>query len=115
MEDANQLSKEDASKEVNETFYRSMIRKLQYIFHSWSYIVHEFGIIARFLSNPTKSHMTIVKKIFGYLKGIEDLGLWYDRQRNFSLDVFIDVDSNRNFDDRKVTIGGAFFLGERLV
>ena len=56
-----------------------------------------------------------VKRIFRYLKGTEDYGLWYKLGVNLDLKVFTDVDWVGNIDDRKSTSGGAFFLGKRLV
>lgn len=53
-----------------------MIENLQYVVYSRPYIVHVVGIVARFLSNPKEIQMTIVKKIFRYLKGSEEFGLW---------------------------------------
>lgn len=59
--------------------------------------------------------MVSVKRIFGYLKGIVDYGLWYPYRGNFSLKVFTDADCAGNVDDWKSTTGGAFLLGGRLV
>ena len=42
------LSKNDESSEVNQTLYKSMIEKLQYVVHSRSNIALVFGIVARF-------------------------------------------------------------------
>ena len=46
------LSKNDESTEVNQTFYRSMIGKLQYVVHSRPDIALAVGIVARFFTNP---------------------------------------------------------------
>lgn len=59
--------------------------------------------------------MTIVKRIFIYLKGVEAYGLWYKQYDNFSLEVYTNVDWAGNVDDGNNTSGEAFFLGERLV
>ena len=42
------ISKEDESKEVNETLYISMIRKLQYGVYRRPNIAQVVGIVARF-------------------------------------------------------------------
>ena len=78
-------------------------------------ILHVFGIVLRFLSDTNETHMIVVKRIFRYLKGIEDYGLWYKQDDDFNLKVYIDVDWVGNVDDRRSTSGGAFFLGERLI
>lgn len=59
--------------------------------------------------------MVVVKRIFKYLKGIKDYGLWYAHKGDLSLSVFSDVDWAGNIDDRKRKSWGAFFLGGRLV
>ena len=83
--------------------------------HSRLGIAHVVGIVARFSSNPKKTHMTIVKRIFKYLKGIEDFGLWYKQDDDFNLKVYTDADWAGNVDDRKSTSGGGFFFRERLI
>jgi hypothetical protein len=42
-------------------------------------------------------------------------GLWYPKNQNFQLSVYLDVDWANCMDERKITSGGAFFLGYSLV
>lgn len=42
------LTKDDDSKEVDQTLYRSMIEKLQYVVHARPDITLAVGIVARF-------------------------------------------------------------------
>ena len=109
------LTKDDESKEVDRTLYRSMIEKLQYVVHTRSDIALAVGIVARFSTKPKENHMMAVKRILRYLKGTEDYGLWCKLGGNLDLKVFTDADWARNIDDRKSTSGGALFLGKRLV
>ncbi|GLJ46748.1 hypothetical protein SUGI_0985860 [Cryptomeria japonica] len=109
------LSKNDEANEVNETLYQSMISKLQYAVHSRPDIVQAIGLVARFAANPKATHMVAVKRIFRYLKGTDEYGLWYPHKGNFNLSVFTDANWAENIDDRKSTSGGAFFLGDRIV
>ena len=46
------LTKDDDSKEVDQTLYRSMIGKLQYVVHKRSDISLVVNIVARFLAKP---------------------------------------------------------------
>ena len=71
------LTKDDHSKEVDQTLYRLMIGKLQYVVHTRPNIALEISIVARFLAKPRENHMMAIKRILIYLKGIEDYGLWY--------------------------------------
>lgn len=109
------LTKQDELALVNEKEYRSMIRKLHYVVHSRSDIAHAIGIVARFQKNPNESHMRTTKRIFRYLKGTIDYGLWYPYARDFYLEVYAYANQVGNVDDKKSTSDGAFFLGRRLV
>ena len=109
------LTKDDESKEVDQTLYRSMIGKLQYVVHTRPDIALEVGIVARLSAKLKEIHMMAVKRILRYLKGTEDYGLWYKLGGNLDLKVFTDADWVGKIDDRKSTSGGAFFLVKRLV
>lgn len=109
------LTKDDDSKEVDQTLYKSMIGKLQYVVHTRPDIALAVGIVARFSAKPRENHMMASKRILRYLRGTEDYGLWYKFGGNLDLKVFTNADWARNIDDRKSTSGGAFFLGKRLV
>ena len=109
------ITKNDDLKEVDQTLYRSMIGKLQYVVHTRPNISLVVGIVERFLEKPRENHMMAIKRILRYLKGTEDYGLWYKLGGNLDLKVFTDVDWVGNLDDIKNKSGGAFFLGKRLV
>lgn len=100
---------------MDEKECRSMIGKLHYVIHSRPNIAHVVGLVARFQKDPKETHLVAVKRIFQYLKGTLDYGLWYPYKGNFSLDVFTDANWAGNVDDQKSTTGGAFLLGRRLV
>ena len=115
METALKLSKNDESAEVNQTLYRSMIGKLQYVVHVRPDIALVVGIVARFFANPKENHLMAVKRIMRYLKGTKEYGLYYKKNEKFELRAYTNADWAKNIDDRKSISGGAFFLGERLV
>ena len=102
------LTKDDESKEVDQTLYRSMIGKLQYVVHTRPDISLIVGIVEIFLAKPRETHIMSIKRIMRYLKGTEDYGLWYKFGGNLDLKVFTDADWAGNLDDRKSTSGGAF-------
>nr|GEX81065.1 retrovirus-related Pol polyprotein from transposon TNT 1-94 [Tanacetum cinerariifolium] len=62
---------------------------------------------------PMTSHLNVVKKIFKYLKGQPNLGLWYPRYSLFQLEAYSDSDYAGSHGDRKSTTGGCQFLGRR--
>ncbi|GKB05604.1 retrovirus-related pol polyprotein from transposon TNT 1-94 [Tanacetum coccineum] len=65
----------------------------------------------RFQVHPKVSHLNAVKRIFRYLKGQPNLGLWYPKDSPFLLESFSDSDYAGTILDRKSTTGGCQFLG----
>ena len=57
----------------------------------------------------------MVKKIFRYLKGTIDIGLWYLKCDNFELMRYSDVDFGGGKIDRKSISRTCHFLGHSLV
>ncbi|GJZ60491.1 copia protein [Tanacetum coccineum] len=64
---------------------------------------------------PTEKHLKEVKRIFHYLWGTVNMGLWYTKDSGFKLTGFSDVDYAGCKDTFKSTSGGAHFLDEKLV
>jgi hypothetical protein len=56
-----------------------------------------------------------VKRIFRYLKGTKDFGLWYPKGKDLSLITYIDTYCVGYIDDRRRTSVAMFYLGECLV
>ncbi|GKA94174.1 retrovirus-related pol polyprotein from transposon TNT 1-94 [Tanacetum coccineum] len=69
----------------------------------------------RYQARPTEKHLKKVKRIFRYLKGTINIGLWYPKDSGFELTAFLDADHARCIDTRKSTSGGIQFLGDKLV
>jgi hypothetical protein len=109
------LSNEDESKYVDPKHYRSMIGSLLYVIASRPDVKQVVGMVARFQVAPKESHVQAVKRIFRYLKGTIDLGLWYPSKDSFTLKAYSNAYWAGCVDGRKSTSGGALFLGESLV
>jgi hypothetical protein len=109
------LIKDDESKVVDPKHYISMIGSFLCVKTSRPDVKQAVGMVARFQEAPKESHVQAVKRIFRYLKGTIDLGLWYPSKDSFTLKAYLDDDWAGSVDDRKNTSGGAFFLGESLV
>ncbi|XP_061362339.1 uncharacterized protein LOC133306075 [Gastrolobium bilobum] len=111
----DRLSEDKEGKSVDEKMYRGMIGSLLYLTASRPDIVFSVGLCARFQSNPKESHLKSVKQILRYLKGFDNLGLWYPRGANFDLVAYSDADFAGDLVHRKSTSGMAQFLGPCLV
>nr|GFB88096.1 copia protein [Tanacetum cinerariifolium] len=72
-------------------------------------------LCARYQAKPTEKHLKEVKRIFRYLWGTINTGLWYTKDYGFELTGFSDADYAGCKDSFKSTSGGAQFLGEKLV
>ena len=75
MSTIHKLLKNDDSKEVDHTTYRSIIRKLQYVVYTRPGIALAVGMVARFSKNPRENHMMAIKRIMRYLKGTKEYSL----------------------------------------
>eukprot|EP00253_Pinus_taeda_P031356 PITA_31356 len=109
------LSTNDDSEAVHQPTYRSMIRSLLYLIGTRPDIVHAVGVVGGFQENPKEAHLQAVKRIFKYLQGTQNYGLWYPRDTYLTLYTYTDADWAGSMDDGKITSGGAFFMGSRLV
>ena len=70
---------------------------------------------ARYQSNPRESYLLAVKRIFRYLSGTLNVGLWYDRASQFELIGYSDADFDGCKLDRKSTSGTCQFIGVNLI
>ncbi|GJW00137.1 hypothetical protein Tco_1555388 [Tanacetum coccineum] len=115
METKMALTKDEEADEVDVHLYRSMIGSLMYLTASRPDIMFAVCACSRFQVTPKTSHLNAVKRIFKYLKGKPNLGLWYPRESSFALIDFSNSDYAGANLDRKSTIGGCQFLGSRLI
>ncbi|XP_071688556.1 uncharacterized mitochondrial protein AtMg00810-like [Rutidosis leptorrhynchoides] len=115
MSVSEKLSKDESRKSVCEKTYRGMIGSLLYLTASKLDIMFATCLCARYQADPKDSHYKAVKRIFRYLKGTPNLGLWYPKGSGFDLIRYTDVDYAGCKLDRKSTSGGCQLLGGKLV
>ncbi|GKF29550.1 uncharacterized mitochondrial protein-like protein [Tanacetum coccineum] len=115
METKMALTRDEEADEVDVHLYISVIGSLMYLTASRPDIMFAVCACSRFQVTPKTSHLNAVKRIFKYLKGKPNLGLWYPRESPFGLEAFSDSDYGRSNLDRKSTTGGCQFLGQRLI
>ncbi|GKC93875.1 retrovirus-related pol polyprotein from transposon TNT 1-94 [Tanacetum coccineum] len=100
---------------VDQTDYRSKIGSLMYLTSSRPDIVQTVCYCARYQARPTEKYLKEVKRIFRYLRGTINMGIWYSKDSGFELTAFSDADHARCIDTRKSTSRGIQFLGNKLV
>jgi hypothetical protein len=115
MPTATKLNQDQSGKKVDITNYRGMIGSLLYLTASRPDIMFATCLCARFQADPRESHLIAVKRIFRYLKGTPNFGIWYPKGTGFNLVGYTDSDFAGCKIDRKSTSGSCQFLGRRLV
>ncbi|GJZ97349.1 hypothetical protein Tco_0669802 [Tanacetum coccineum] len=115
MEIKDKLDLDKNGTLVDATKYPSMIGSLTYLTSSRPHIVHATCLCARYPTKPAKKHLKEIKRIFCYLRGTVNMGLWYTKDSGFELTGFSDADYAGCKDTFKSTSGGTQFLGEKLV
>nr|GEZ58605.1 copia protein [Tanacetum cinerariifolium] len=115
MEIKDKLDLDQNGTPVDATKYHSMIGALMYLTSSRLDIVHVTCLCDRYQAKPTEKHLKEVKRIFRYLRGTINTGLWYTKDSGFELTGFSDAYYAGCKDTFKSTSSGAQFLGEKLV
>ncbi|GKD89934.1 hypothetical protein Tco_1365441, partial [Tanacetum coccineum] len=92
-----------------------MIGTLLYLTASRRDLQFVICMCARYQARPTKKHLYAVKRIFQYLRGTINRGLWYSKDSSIALTTFGDADHAGCQDTRRSTSGSMQFLGDRLV
>ncbi|GKB33028.1 putative ribonuclease H-like domain-containing protein, partial [Tanacetum coccineum] len=77
------LIKDEEAADVDVHLYRSMIGSLMYLTASRPDLMYAVCNCSRFPVTPKTSHLNAVKRIFRYLKGKPNLGLWYPKVSPF--------------------------------
>nr|GEV56426.1 putative reverse transcriptase, RNA-dependent DNA polymerase [Tanacetum cinerariifolium] len=109
------LLKDPDGEDVAVHIFKSMIGSLMYLTSSRPDIMFVVCACARFQVTLKVSHLHAVKRIFRYLKGKPNLGLWYPKDSPFDLVAYLDSDYAGTSLDRKSTTGGCQFFGSRFI
>ncbi|GKC67937.1 hypothetical protein Tco_1100535 [Tanacetum coccineum] len=115
MVERTKLDEDLSGIPVDQTRYRSMVGCLMYLTASRPDLVFAVCMCARYQSKPTKKHLEAVKRVFRYLQGTINMGLWYPKDTAMALTAYADADHAGCQDTRRSTSGSAQFLGDKLV
>ena len=99
------LDKDEKGKDVNQKLYRGMIGSLLYLTTSRPDIMFCVCLCARFQACLKESHLIALKRIFRYLFGTQNLGLWYPKKSSLEIIGFSDADYAGSKIDKKSTSG----------
>ncbi|GJS02225.1 hypothetical protein Tco_0318733 [Tanacetum coccineum] len=109
MVERTKLDEDLSGIPVDQTQYRSMIGSLMYLTASRPDLVFAVCMCARYQSKPTKKHLEAVKRVFQYLQGSINMGLWYPKDTAMALTAYADADHAGCQDTRRSTSGNYDF------
>nr|GEV40504.1 hypothetical protein [Tanacetum cinerariifolium] len=100
---------------VDQTRFCSMVGSLMYLIANRPDLVFSVCMCARYQAKPTKKHLEALKRVFRYLQGTINYGLWYLKDTAMALTAYADADHAGCQDTRRSTSGSAQFLGNKLI
>ncbi|GJW15062.1 retrovirus-related pol polyprotein from transposon TNT 1-94 [Tanacetum coccineum] len=107
MVDRTKLDEDLQGTLVDATRYHGMIGSLMYLTSSRPDLVFVVCMCARYQAKPTKNHLHAVKRIFRYLRGTTNMGLWYSKDTSIALTAYANADHAECQDTRRSTSGSA--------
>ncbi|GJU38959.1 hypothetical protein Tco_1191916 [Tanacetum coccineum] len=115
MVEKSKLDEDPQGKAVDPTYYREMVSTLMYLTASRPDLTLDVCMCALYQTKPTEKHLHSVKRIFKYLRGTVNKGLWYPKDSSIALIAYADTDHAGCQDTRRSTSGSMQLLGDRLV
>ncbi|GKA27780.1 retrovirus-related pol polyprotein from transposon TNT 1-94 [Tanacetum coccineum] len=104
MVEKSKLDEDLQGKLVNATNYRGMIGSLMYLTSSRPDLIYAVCLCAWYQAKPTEKHLNAVKRIFRYLNGTINVGLWYSKDTVSNL--FDTTSSMTTLADKSLLSGG---------
>ncbi|GJR96352.1 retrovirus-related pol polyprotein from transposon TNT 1-94 [Tanacetum coccineum] len=115
MVEKSKLDEDTQGKAVDPTHYHGMIGTLMYLTASRPYLTFVVCMCAWYQAKPTEKHLYTVKRIFKYLRGTVNQGLWYLKDSSIALTAYADADHAGCQDIRRSTSGSMQLLGDKLL
>ncbi|GKC81175.1 hypothetical protein Tco_1136892 [Tanacetum coccineum] len=105
MVEKSKLDEDPQGKAVDPTHYHGMVGTLMYLTASRPDLTFVVCMCARYQAKPTEKHLHAIKRIFKYLRGTINRGLWYPNDYSISLTAYVDADHAGCQDTRRSTSG----------
>ncbi|XP_019054183.1 PREDICTED: uncharacterized protein LOC109115040 [Nelumbo nucifera] len=109
------LMKDSEGKKVDNTLFKQIVGSLMYLTATRPDIMYAVSLISRYMERPKEIHLLAAKRIFQYLQGTAEYGLFYKKGEKSDLFGFTDSDYAGDLDDRKSTSGYVFMMGSAVV
>nr|GEX23590.1 hypothetical protein [Tanacetum cinerariifolium] len=105
MVEKSKLDEDQEGKAIDLSNYHGMISTLLYLTASRPDLQFAICMCAWYQARPTEKHIHAVKRIFRYLRGTVNQGLWYPKDSSVALTAFADADHAGCEDTRRSTSG----------
>ncbi|GKD01533.1 hypothetical protein Tco_1171807 [Tanacetum coccineum] len=92
MVDRLKLDEDPLGIPVDQTRFRGMVGSLMYLTASRPDLVFTVCMCARYQAKPTKKHLEAIKRVFRFLRGTINRGLWYPKDTAMALTAYADAD-----------------------
>lgn len=115
MEVGLKIGKSGDEKEVDGTFYRSLVGSLMYLTATRPDLTFSVSILSRFMESPKRIHWEAGKRVLRYLCGTLTEGILYRKVGDSSLVGYCDSDWGGSVDDCKSTSGYVFSIGSGAI
>nr|GEU79172.1 retrovirus-related Pol polyprotein from transposon TNT 1-94 [Tanacetum cinerariifolium] len=115
MVEKSKLDEDKEGKAVDPLHYCGFIGTLLYLTANIPDLQFVICMCARYQARPTEKNLHTVKRIFWYLRGTVNWGLWYPKDSLIALTTFADADHAGCQDTCRSTSGSLQFLGDRLI
>nr|GEU42968.1 putative ribonuclease H-like domain-containing protein [Tanacetum cinerariifolium] len=105
MVEKSKLNEDKEGKVIDPSHYRGMIGTVLYLTASRPDLQFAICMCDRYQARPTEKYVHAVKRIFRYLRGTVNWGLWYPKDSSVALTAFVDADLAGCQDTRRSTSG----------
>nr|GFD00553.1 uncharacterized mitochondrial protein AtMg00810-like [Tanacetum cinerariifolium] len=105
MVEKSKLDEDKEGKAIDPSHYRGIIGTLLYLTASRPDLQFAICMCARYQARPIEKHVHVVKRIFRYLRGTVNRGLWYPKDSSVVITAFADADHAGCQDTRRSTSG----------
>ncbi|GJR89180.1 hypothetical protein Tco_0213191 [Tanacetum coccineum] len=115
MVDRSKLDEDPLGIPVDQTRFRCIVGSLMYLTASRPDLVFAVCVCARYQAKPTKNYLEAIKRVFWYIRGTINMGLWYPKDTAMALTAYADADHAGCQDTWRSTSGSAQFLRDKLM
>ncbi|KAJ6874187.1 hypothetical protein NC651_032883 [Populus alba x Populus x berolinensis] len=114
IEPGLKLHKDLDGQRIDNTYYKQMVGSLMYLTATRLDVMCAASLLSRYMELPTNLHSQAAKRVFRYLQGTTDFGVFYKKGADSRLLGFTDSDYAGDLNDRS-TSGSVFMMSSGAV